>query len=228
MENKLKLAIAAFVLALAFGAGLNMSGLVNVPIASVLFGVAGCSLVYIVWQFLRNLRADAAREVASAHRVLTWPGISLCGRRLAIEHMSATLVAALAAAGIILFVVTSRPEPWRGWLQAANEPTPQTGCDNYPIPAGSDFTIMVLGHGGVRLSKVGKTRAISIGGCDNLVLERSSDGLKVNAVFFDKTGNKLGELFDNGYEIEKNGLTVEHSGDLSTLVVHDRSKKYCM
>ncbi|HEU0156724.1 MAG TPA: hypothetical protein VFQ82_11690 [Stellaceae bacterium] len=50
------------------------------------------------------------------------------------------------------------------------------------------------------------------------------NGARATSNLFNRSGNKLGDLIDNGYDIPKNDLvTVEHSGDLSTLVVHENS-----
>jgi hypothetical protein len=140
-----------------------------------------------------------------------------------------------AAVGIFIFYINPyppEPPPWRGWLQAANDPTPINACDNPSTNAPAipwlvvpkDAPVMVAGMGGVRLTRPGKNRVISIGSCEALIFERAPDGIRVNAPLFDDAGNPLGEIIDNGYQISKEpSLVVEHSGDLSTLVIHDKS-----
>lgn len=112
------------------------------------------------------------------------------------------------------------PQQWRGWLQPSNEPTPANGCDGR-IPAGR--SILLAGSNGVTLpDPIGHIRVIAIGKCDTLIFDRSESGIKVTAPLFDDAGNPMGEIIDNGYTIEKDeGVVVEHSGDLSTLVVNN-------
>jgi len=76
---------------------------------------------------------------------------------------------------------------------------------------------MIIGQMGIRLvGPPGKSRAIAIGHCESLILDRGPDGIKVSAALYDAAGNPLGEVIDNGYKIPKeNPLIVEHSGDLS-------------
>jgi hypothetical protein len=139
--------------------------------------------------------------------------------------------AALAGCLVIYFFAPPIPaeEPWRGWLQAATEPTPENGCDKPdaafpgmpPIPA--DTPVIIIGQVGMRTAKpTGVIRAISIGNCSTLTLERQPDGIRVNAPIYDAAGTLLGDIKDNGYTIQKTpSLTVEHNGDLSALIVHD-------
>jgi hypothetical protein len=50
----------------------------------------------------------------------------------------------------------------------------------------------------------------------------SPNGVQVSARIFDKTGTYRGSLTNNEYDFPKeDGIVVEHSGDLSTLVVHN-------
>jgi hypothetical protein len=228
MDPRLRLAIAAFVFSAALGGGLNMSGLVNVPIAALLFSISGIALVYIVWTFISDLKSGVHGGNAVVFRALAqWPGWKFGQHQIAAEHFGSVLAAATSAVLIVLFVWTSYPAPWRGWLQAANDPTPSTGCDaNSPtMEPLNETAIISAGHQGIQLTHAGRTRALSIGNCDSLVLERSADGIRINAVIYDANGNKLGNITDNGYEIERDGLVVEHTGDLSTLVVHNNSRE---
>jgi hypothetical protein len=56
-------------------------------------------------------------------------------------------------------------------------------------------------------------------------MTKNDNGLTISAPLYDSSGKFLGEVKDNGYEITREeNLTVEHSGDLSTLVVHDRNR----
>jgi hypothetical protein len=151
----------------------------------------------------------------------------------------ASIVAAIfVAVGVANFVAPSipPPEPWRGWLQPANEPTPVNGCTNPPSPPpgtpprpqiATDAPLVVIGGTGLSYSGREKEwKVITIGQCPSLVLIRSGEGLKANAPIYDATGNSLGDIKGNGYQITKEAsLVVEHSDNLSTLVVHDKDGK---
>jgi hypothetical protein len=218
MQKSLKFAIAVFVLSAALGGGLNVSGLVRPPLAALLFAVATLALAYIVGEFVGELKSGShgqtlARALAANIRVGSLDVKS--------EHLAIGLVMMIGAGLIWIFISYSHPEPWRGWLQAANDPMPDTPCGRN---LQDDEIIMALGHEGVLLGKTAKIRAVSIGECDSLTLERSPDGLLVGAVIYDDKGDKLGTISDNGYEINREGLIVEREG-LSTLVVHNSEHK---
>jgi hypothetical protein len=111
------------------------------------------------------------------------------------------------------------PEPWRGWLQPANDPTPENGCNRIHAERPANAVMLIAGNDGHFI--FGKQRVVSVGSCDNLILENTSNGLDVTASLFDEKGNALGTIDHNGYTISKeNPLIVERSGDLSALVVH--------
>jgi hypothetical protein len=119
------------------------------------------------------------------------------------------------------------PEPWQGWLQAANEPTPPNGCTQTP-PAPDitpDSLILVAGGNGITYGAAnGKYNAVLIGNCPSLILDKAPEGLRVSAPIYDNQNNLLGTIIDNGYKFTKErSLIVEHTGDLSTLVVHNQN-----
>ena len=197
-----------------------MSGLVSIEGATVCFVIATVSLTYLTWESIRELRRGAYYyNVAWSFVVRRWLTGYEEHHRIQPEHIGAGIVAVFCIFLIGLYRWSIQPEPWRGWLQAANDPTPPTACDRgvYRPEA-----LLVLGREGIGLFGEGHSRALSIGDCDNLSLERSADGIKVNAELYDVHGNTLGNIVGNGYKIERNGVIIERSGDLSTLVVHDK------
>jgi hypothetical protein len=97
------------------------------------------------------------------------------------------------------------PPPWRGWLQPANEPTPENGCGE----RWREAPILLAGSNGVIFrNPLGRVRVIAIDNCDALVFDRSENGIKVTAPLFDDAGNSLGEIVDKGYSIQKNTNVV--------------------
>jgi hypothetical protein len=53
---RIRIAIAAFLLALAWGTGFQVSGVTNIPFAIVCFAIGSCALAYIVWECHRAWR----------------------------------------------------------------------------------------------------------------------------------------------------------------------------
>jgi hypothetical protein len=117
-------------------------------------------------------------------------------------------------------------EPWRGWLQPANEPTPPNACDRI-IPVGKDTMVVIFDDEAgafIGRSSGGKSTVLSFLGCPVLSMEKSANGLMVDALISDTKGKLIGSIIDNGAEFPRDSnLTIEHSGDLSRLVVHDKS-----
>jgi len=79
-----------------------------------------------------------------------------------------SLYTAILLVGCVVFYFVAPPipppEPWRGWLQPANDPTPANGCDSAPVIPGfsipPDAPVMVAGGVGVRLTIPGRTRLL--------------------------------------------------------------------
>ena len=198
-----------------------MSGLINTGLAAALFAIAGLAATYMAWLVTVALKSGIYTDQQP------WPffccGIKLGRYNIRIEYVSATIMAAVCAALIFVFVKSSSP-PWHGWLQAANDPTPENGCESSNGPVPKDAPLMIFGTNAVQLTRDGKTKAVSIGDCSNLVLERTPDGIRANAALYDANGNHLGHIINNEYTVDRDpSLTVERSGDLSTLVVHNQS-----
>ncbi len=120
-----------------------------------------------------------------------------------------------------------------GWLQPANEATPPDRCDDMVARLGIEREITVVLGGNVFFvtkrflsANQNKFVPLSICGSPAISVERGPDGLRVDATVHDVTGQKLGNIVDNGYNIYGgNGSIVEHSGDLSVLVVHSKEGK---
>lgn len=109
------------------------------------------------------------------------------------------------------------PQPTIGWLQPANEPTPDNGCGSVPVP------ILVLGDTGFipKSLKEGFT-VLQIGSCTPTTIQQGPYGIAVSTDLYSKKGEFIGTLRNNGYTVTGDKkLIVERSGDLSTLVVHD-------
>jgi hypothetical protein len=110
---------------------------------------------------------------------------------------------------------------WRGWLQPANEPTPLNACGQWLKPPEGAILGLVADNVFVA-SRMGRITPFRLFDCAPLVIERGPNGIKIDAPIYDKAGNRLGQVVDSGYKIPKeNELIVEHSGDLSALVVHN-------
>jgi hypothetical protein len=56
--------------------------------------------------------------------------------------------AAVIAVGFVVYCIagsTPPPEPWQGWLQPANEPTPPNACDGLPVHFEGAITVLIAG-----------------------------------------------------------------------------------
>jgi hypothetical protein len=110
------------------------------------------------------------------------------------------------------------PTPTVGWLQPANEPTPENGCSRH----GNDSPVVIMGDNGVMLGDVRKATALKVGNCPLVGLQITDNGASIDATIYDAGGRKIGEIENNRFSIPPaDGLVIEKSGDLSTLVVHD-------
>jgi hypothetical protein len=169
---------------------------------------------------LLALLALAALFSLPASYELTVLGIS--GAR--VVGVVAFLFAAAGGAYLMIGPIPP-PEPWRGWLQPADEPTPPNACDRWPIE--KEMTVL-LGNAAFFVTKnflatrQDRFVPLSICGTAAMTVERSPNGMKINTTIHDTAGELLGNIVNNGYDIPKDDrLIVEHSGDLSSLVVHD-------
>jgi hypothetical protein len=114
---------------------------------------------------------------------------------------------------------TLPPEPWRGWLQPADEPTPPNACGT-TLPANA--ILGLAADSAFIATRMGRVVPFALFECTPLILERGPNGMKIETPIYDITGKLRGQVVDSGYNIPKEtGLIVEHSGDLSTLVVHN-------
>jgi hypothetical protein len=116
------------------------------------------------------------------------------------------------------------PPPQIGWLQPANEATPTTSCDNIPaqFKAAGSALVIVGDTGFIPPNPFQDWTAIELGQCYPLTLHRDENGISVSADVYSTTGEPLGQIRNNRYNISgANNLIVERTGDLSSLVVHD-------
>ncbi len=119
---------------------------------------------------------------------------------------------------------TPLPAPIVGWLQPADEPTPKNACDAIPNnmrPSISD--LVILGDTVFAPTRLFAWPVITLGSCQLLTLRKDGNELHVNADIYSSTGELLGRIQNGGYSVSGGqDLIVERSGDLSTLVIHDK------
>jgi hypothetical protein len=107
-----------------------------------------------------------------------------------------------------------------GRLQAANDPTPPNGCDTSPIPG--DAMKVLIGNNAVANMGFGKFTTLKIGNCEVLSLERTSQGVFVNADFFDGTDNPARIRNNEIVALNGENYTARQTRDLSTVIVKDK------
>jgi hypothetical protein len=139
-----------------------------------------------------------------------------------LEHLSSGAVLLICLVLITTFIwVSTRPPPpdfWRGWLQPASEPTPANACGP-EVPYG---TILVLiGSNAFFARGTSEIIPLMLDSYTPFIIERGPNGLKIGATIYNNRGNLIGKITDSGYSVGKQDkLLVEHSADLSTVVVH--------
>lgn len=112
--------------------------------------------------------------------------------------------------------------PMVGWLQPANEPTPENGCSSHGI----DSPVVIMGDNGVMLGGVTKATALKVGNCPLVGLQIGDNGASIAATIYDFGGKIIGKIENNRFSIPPaDGLVIEKSGDLSTLVVHNAANQ---
>jgi hypothetical protein len=82
MEPRLKFAIAAFILAISFGEGAQVSGITSLSLAAICYAVAAAALSYIVWQFVLQWRTGNYGEQPRLRWLRNWPGLGVGQSRL--------------------------------------------------------------------------------------------------------------------------------------------------
>jgi hypothetical protein len=128
------------------------------------------------------------------------------------------------------------PPPWRGWLQPANDPTPHNFCDNpehppanFPLP--KNYITVIVGDHAFGATKQfidernGTFAPFKACNIEPLTITLKDNKISINAALSDRNGNEIGKITNSGYNFLQNDkiLKPEHSGDLSTLVVHDKN-----
>jgi hypothetical protein len=103
---RIRIAIAAFVLALAWGMGSQMSGITHVPLAIFCAIIGALALGYIVWESHRTWRQSYqdTETAGFASRLRRWPGLNLHWNGiLRPEFFSGFVTLVLCGAGIWTF-----------------------------------------------------------------------------------------------------------------------------
>lgn len=108
-----------------------------------------------------------------------------------------------------------------GWLKPANYPTPPNACDGI---LKDDAIRILIGNNAFALSGHRKMIVLKVGNCDSLVIERSPEGVFLDAELNDGAG--LAPVRIRRNEIfAQNGETyiARQTRDLSSIVVKNRS-----
>ena len=102
-------------------------------------------------------------------------------------------------------------------------------CDKYFASRPPDTNTALILIDGMALFKTNafgsipkKQIRLQLGACSVLSLQTSANGAAIDAEIYDDRGNLLGNINNNKLTISSDkGLTIERSGDLSTIIVHD-------
>lgn len=136
---------------------------------------------------------------------------------------SAGVSAAVISALVFLVVGPAREAAIVGWLQPANDPTPPNSCDESPVPrVRSAKPVVMIGDNAFVPGNPQNYDALAVGQCAPLNIQRKPNGTAISVDIYSASGHLIGRLRNNGYEMAGDQrLTVERSGDLSALVIHD-------
>jgi hypothetical protein len=84
-------------------------------------------------------------------------------------------------------------QPVHGQLKPANDPTPPNGCGPQP----PDVFKVLIGDNAIGMSGYGKFTALQIGSCEAVSMERTPDGVYLNAQLVDTDENKVVQILRN-------------------------------
>ena len=139
-------------------------------------------------------------------------------------RVSAILTGILALILTVVYLKLPPPPPQIGWLQPAGEPTPPNTCDG--APRTPDSVLVLLGSSAYISDSGSAPTALLLGSCSVVSIQPGPNGAEVSAEINDKAGDQLALVKNNKFVVgaEKH-ITLERSGDLSTLVVHGYNDK---
>jgi len=130
------------------------------------------------------------------------------------------IVSAVLSTSLYIYLGPTPPAPpLIGWLQPANDPTPDNGCGPSIDP---DSVLLIVGGSGFVLSpRFSHVNAVTLGSCKTITMTLGDNGLSLSSDLYDNAGLPIGTLIDNRYTVNANAkLITQVSSDLSTLVIH--------
>jgi hypothetical protein len=182
---------------------------------------------------------------AGIHRIPSWlrdRNADVVAHKWARLALAVLLVVGIGGASAFLFGPSRAPAPPKvtaaeptalpaipyadeevhGWLRPAGDPTPPNGCDRLP-PSGVSADAMLIGDNAVGKNGSGKFVALEIGTCEAVSMERTSEGVMVNAQVIDADDNKPIQIRNNAI-VALNGETysARQSRDSSSVTITDR------
>lgn len=108
----------------------------------------------------------------------------------------------------------------RGVLKPANERTPPNGCDPVSPGPSPDSLKVLIGDNAITHEGFGTFKAIGIGKCNAISIERRLDGIFVSASLYDSEGGAVVLIQDNRIKaLNGETYTARQSQDESRLVV---------
>jgi hypothetical protein len=111
-------------------------------------------------------------------------------------------------------------EEVQGVLKPANEPTPPNGCDGTPL--GSDALKILIGDNAMARSGMGSVVPIGIKDCEPLSMERTPDGVFVNASLFDRENGAVVTIRANKISaLNGRNYSASQSRDESRLTIRN-------
>jgi hypothetical protein len=135
--------------------------------------------------------------------------------------------AAIVIAGLAIYAIvplTRHPDvEVTGTILPADDPNLPNACDRQGVSTAGKITIF-LGSNVATRPNAGKSAILVRQGTPLVTVEKTADGLYIDAMIFDATGKLVGTVTKNRFTVlTGDNSYIERRGDLSTLGIFDKS-----
>ena len=107
------------------------------------------------------------------------------------------------------------------WLVPADDPTPPNGCSSQGVSVPNDELLLLMGKMAVHTSRKDKFTVVQFGGCPLLKMQRTSQGIALDADIFNEDGKQIAHIENNEVDLSSGKYSRRKRPDSSTLIVYD-------
>ena len=137
-----------------------------------------------------------------------------------------TLSAAAILAVVVYFIVPATRHPdveVSGTILPADDADPLNACEELGVSSSGKIKIFLGGNVAMR-PDIGKSAILTRRGTPLVTVERTADGIYIDAAVFDAAGKLVGTVTKNKFTVlTGDNSYIERRGDLSTLGIFDHS-----